>query len=206
MKKLNRKGFTLVELLAVIIILAIVVGITIPAVLTTTNKAKLSQFQSSTDIVADFIEDQYNIAAMGNLIDDTTLMNEFTDVCGTGGQTCLNPQEQSLSIATEDPDAEKKEKFRNLLTAAGVKPDDYSKMYLRIDKVSGRACVVLSMSTTGGYYYASIDNTESTYDKSSSCELNAFKYYKAYDNSEGATNTLLNDYLKAEDTTFIVKK
>ena len=35
MKKLNRKGFTLVELLAVIVILAIVVGITLVTVLPT---------------------------------------------------------------------------------------------------------------------------------------------------------------------------
>ena len=35
MKRLNRKGFTLVELLAVIVILAIVVGITIVTVLKT---------------------------------------------------------------------------------------------------------------------------------------------------------------------------
>ena len=165
----NKKGFTLVELLAVIIILAVVVGITIPAVLTTTNKAKLSQFQSSTDIVADFLEDQYNIAAMGNLIDTTTLMKEFTDVCGGGGQTCLTAQ-----VTT---DLANNTNMKNLLTAAGVKAGDYSKVYFKIDSVSGRACVALAMSTDGGYYYAAIDGQSATYDKSSSCELTAFTQY-----------------------------
>ncbi len=40
---MNRKGFTLVELLATIIVLAIVVGITIPIVLSGVNKAKVKE-------------------------------------------------------------------------------------------------------------------------------------------------------------------
>ena len=55
----------MVELLAVIIILAIVVGITIPAVLTTTNKAKSKAFQTAADTLADWIDREYIIQANG---------------------------------------------------------------------------------------------------------------------------------------------
>ena len=64
-KKSKKKGFTLVELLAVIIILAIVVGITIPAVLTTTNGAKSKAFQTAAATLADWIDREYQIQANG---------------------------------------------------------------------------------------------------------------------------------------------
>ena len=65
MKKLNNKGFTLVELLAVIIILAIVVGITVPAVLTTTTNAKKKAFETAAQTVATWVDSQYQVAVSG---------------------------------------------------------------------------------------------------------------------------------------------
>ncbi len=64
-KNKTKKGFTLVELLAVIIILAIVVGITIPAVLTTTENAKKRAFQTAADSAATWVDRQYEIYKMG---------------------------------------------------------------------------------------------------------------------------------------------
>ena len=47
MKKLNRKGFTLVELLAVIVILAIIVGIVFPQIMNSINNSRISAIHSS---------------------------------------------------------------------------------------------------------------------------------------------------------------
>lgn len=58
MKKLNRKGFTLVELLAVIIVLAIVVGITIPAVLGTINGSKNKACGVAVEAAQKYLENQ----------------------------------------------------------------------------------------------------------------------------------------------------
>lgn len=45
MKRLNKKGFTLVELLAVIVVLAIIMIIAIPSVMDSMNKGKKSSFK-----------------------------------------------------------------------------------------------------------------------------------------------------------------
>lgn len=87
-KKRKKSGFTLVELLAVIIILAIVVGITIPAVLTTTSNAKAKAFQTAANSVADWVDRQYQVYTTG--LDSTgvaTLDENFSNLCI---RTCNN--------------------------------------------------------------------------------------------------------------------
>ena len=44
MKKLNKKGFTLVELLAVIVVLALIMTLTVPSILSSMNSARQSSF------------------------------------------------------------------------------------------------------------------------------------------------------------------
>ncbi len=65
MNKLNRKGFTLVELLAVIVILAIVVGIALTTVLPTLKKSRQNAFELTADTAADFFEKQYSLYLIG---------------------------------------------------------------------------------------------------------------------------------------------
>lgn len=66
MKRLNRKGFTLVELLAVIVILAIVVGITLVTVLPTLKQSRQKAFELTAQTAADYYEKQYQLYLIGD--------------------------------------------------------------------------------------------------------------------------------------------
>lgn len=69
MKKLNKKGFTLVELLAVIVILAVIMVITIPTVLGSMGNAKQKAYDSAKKTIEEYVEKQYQVcmAGLGNL-------------------------------------------------------------------------------------------------------------------------------------------
>jgi len=60
MKK--RNGFTLVELLAVIVILAIILVIAVPQIMSTIDDATRASFESSVKMVAAQVENQYTVA------------------------------------------------------------------------------------------------------------------------------------------------
>ena len=139
MKRLNKKGFTLVELLAVIIILAIVVGLTIPAVLTVTTNAKKKAFDTAAQEMADWFDRQYQIAITGLGSDGiATLDANFSTTCGSDGATCA-------AGATTLTNA--------LVVAAGVRDTNVTaaSSTVYINSATGRSCVKLVASTGGDY-------------------------------------------------------
>ena len=61
-KRSNAKGFTLVELLAVIVILAIILVIAVPQIMNTIKDTTKASFESSAKMVAAQVENQYTVA------------------------------------------------------------------------------------------------------------------------------------------------
>ena len=57
----NKKGFTLVELLAVIVILAIVAGITLVTVLPALKDSRQKAFEISAQTAANYLEKRYEL-------------------------------------------------------------------------------------------------------------------------------------------------
>ena len=178
MKKLNRKGFTLVELLAVIIILAIVVGITIPAVLTTTSKAKTNAFQTAANSVANWFDRQYQVAKTGLASSDVaTLDAHFSNFCGETGANCEKSGEITKAIVQAPTTTSNFVKITdaNLIAASGVTTANVEAIYVRINSGTGRTCVILAAKENGDYYKAGNNNynnkgkLQSNYMQSSYC-------------------------------------
>ena len=139
MKRLNRKGFTLVELLAVIVILAIVVGITLVTVLPTLKKSRQEAFNLTAQTAADYVEKQYQLSLVGSNISGNTL-----EITNFGSST--TPYE------IKPADFEK----------AGLKADNYdctakNSCIWYINESTGRACVKLTRSTSGEYNDADLN-------------------------------------------------
>lgn len=156
MKKLNRKGFTLVELLAVIIILAIVVGITIPAVLTTTSKAKTKAFKTAAQTAADWIDRQYQVMSTG--LSDTEIATLDSNFSTVYGNNCtVNSVTKScmllsgitvLSSGTANTGQTVNPGF---IKAAGLTTDNVASIKVTISESTGRSCVTLTAAAGGDY-------------------------------------------------------
>ena len=132
MKKINRKGFTLVELLAVIIILAVVVGITIPAILTTTGNAKKKAAQNAANVAADWFDRQYQ----SSLIGDPTMSqvnSYFKTYCSaalaTGTGTCA-----VVTGVTEE----------QIVKASGLTSTNVETGTFKVTFSEGRSCVTFT--------------------------------------------------------------
>lgn len=100
MKKMNRKGFTLVELLVVLVILAVIMSIAIPSVTSSIERSKQKQHDSKIELLesaAEIYVDRHknsitsnSIVTVKDILDDNLLtktqakdpLNESRTVCG----------------------------------------------------------------------------------------------------------------------------
>lgn len=140
MKKLNNKGFTLVELLAVIIILAIVVGISIPAITNVINDSKNNAMGVAVDAASDYLTDQYSYMN----IDVNSVSKEFYDTFGESPT-----DEQQL-----DPE---------LVKQAGFDLANVEDVYATLKPATGKICVRIEhILTTSEYYTTKYWNTDQT--------------------------------------------
>ena len=71
----NKKGFTLVELLAVIVILAVILVIAIPRILDVIDSSKLSSFESSARMIISDAEKQYAINKVNGIEEEISCEN-----------------------------------------------------------------------------------------------------------------------------------
>jgi len=93
MKNIKRnkvKGFTLVELLAVIVILAIILVIAVPKIMDTIKDATKASLESSAKMVASQVENQYTVAqTLGKEFGDTgSCMEEWAGLNENDYESC----------------------------------------------------------------------------------------------------------------------
>ena len=147
MKKLNRKGFTLVELLAVIIILAIVVGISIPAITNIINDSKNNSLGVAVNAAEKFVADQYAFMQ----VDNTNVSKNFatisaiagqTTTTGTGDEAVTTPKEVELNSTAHEA----------LLTEMGLDPENVTTVTVSLT-ANGVACVKVTKIPTSSQYY-----------------------------------------------------
>ncbi len=159
-KKKGKKGFTLVELLAVIVILAIVVGISIPTILGVINGTKKKALQTAADAAARWFDKQYELYKYGDdLVGDTTISDEFVTEC-FGKYLCDG---KKRILFTSDL---AKEAGLNIDNFVFRKTNFYSSYYIKesniesgnayarihIDSTNGKSCISLATKASAPDY------------------------------------------------------
>ena len=133
-KMKKRNGFTLVELLAVIVILAIILVIAVPQIINTIRDSKISSFKSSAMMVASAAETQYLTAKLQGKVK-------------TGKPTSA-PAEGDFYLGGSAADAQVD---CSGLSWTGLNSTDYNTCTYYIDTTNGKAHVSLTGKTTGKF-------------------------------------------------------
>jgi type IV pilus assembly protein PilA len=100
----NKRGFTLVELLAVIVILAIILAIAIPSVSSILSTAKKGSFDSDAKMLVKALSYQQAQAMIGTaavtVLDDTTIYSSgtCTGSCSAANITALGSDSSNYDI------------------------------------------------------------------------------------------------------------
>ncbi|MDD2203155.1 MAG: prepilin-type N-terminal cleavage/methylation domain-containing protein [Bacilli bacterium] len=96
----NKKGFTLVELLAVIVILAIILAIAVPGITGIINSAKKGSFESDVKMIITGIEYQ----VLGSSVDPTVTVPVVGDILSNLDDYGADPANYTAaSITSMDP-------------------------------------------------------------------------------------------------------
>ena len=95
--KNNKKGFTLVELLAVIVILAIILVIAVPQIMKTIDSARLGAFRSTAKLILTQADKQYLVDQTLN-VDGTFTIPTWTDIDACQNLTKLGTDYDTCSV------------------------------------------------------------------------------------------------------------
>ena len=103
MKKLNNKGFTLVELLAVLVILVVIMSIAIPSISSSLERSKGKQEESKHKILESaaelYVTDHRNsITKSSCVITLETLLNENGFISTTLGKNVLRSETAPVAV------------------------------------------------------------------------------------------------------------
>ena len=105
MKKLNKKGFTLIELMVVIAILVIIMGIALPNITSSIERSKEKQKQNKIQLVesaAELYFDKHRsktTATVEEIIDDQEIPGvSATDICDSGVNCCVTKSDNNYNV------------------------------------------------------------------------------------------------------------
>ena len=150
----EKKGFTLVELLASVLILALIVIIVVPLTLNSLNKAKEKQLENSVSVLEVWLGKQYDLYKFN----ESSASIDFINFCEQSPESTLSCRSNigvrsgsdesatiSLSLSNENTNAIK------LLKASGLNPNNFSYVKVNYNNNYNKLCVNLTASDSGEF-------------------------------------------------------
>ena len=150
----KRNAFTLIELLAVIVILAVILVISIPRILDVIDESKLDSFKTSAQIIADSAEKKYVENKLNNIDEEITCEN-VTKLSKEDYESCkiTFDNEGNAKVTIKG-----KGKFKDLAICNGKKVSEISEdsfcptdsSFFTYEEVEG-GISIMGYNTKGGY-------------------------------------------------------